>query len=64
MRRMTGRGSPLTFGRSGARVQVESPPDHVTFADVADVEEAKAELLEIIDFLKQATKYQRLDCGS
>src|SRR3990167_4676268 len=39
LRRMTGRGSPLTFGRSGARVQVESPPDRVTFADVADVEE-------------------------
>ena len=60
MRRMTGRGSPLTFGRSGAKVQVESPPDRITFADVADVDEAKAELLEIIDFLKQPGKYQRL----
>jgi cell division protease FtsH len=60
MRRMTGRGSPLTFGRSGAKVQLESPPDRVTFADVANVEEAKAELLEIVDFLKQPAKYQRL----
>src|SRR5919204_517230 len=60
MRRMTGRGSPLTFGGSGAKVQVESPPDRLTFADVADVEEAKAELLEIVDFLKQPAKYQRL----
>jgi cell division protease FtsH len=61
IRRMAGgRGSPLTFGRSGAKVQVESPPDHITFADVADVEEAKAELREIIDFLKQPDKYQRL----
>jgi cell division protease FtsH len=61
MRRMMGgRGSPLTFGRSGAKVQVESQPDRVTFADVADVEEAKAELLEIVDFLKQPAKYQRL----
>jgi cell division protease FtsH len=60
IRRMAGRGSPLTFGRSGAKVQVESEPDRVTFADVADVDEAKAELLEIIDFLKQPDKYQRL----
>ena len=61
MRRMMGgRGSPLTFGRSGAKVQVESQPDRVTFVDVADVEEAKAELLEIVDFLKQPAKYQRL----
>jgi cell division protease FtsH len=60
MRRMTGRGSPLTFGRSGAKVQVESSPDRITFADVADVDEAKAELLEIVDFLKQPAKYQRL----
>src|SRR5262245_43536121 len=60
MRRMTGRGSPLTFGRSGAKVQVEPTPDRITFADVADVEEAKAELLEIVDFLKQPAKYQRL----
>jgi cell division protease FtsH len=59
-RMMTGRGSPLTFGRSGAKVQVESQPDRITFADVADVEEAKAELLEIVDFLKQPAKYQRL----
>src|SRR5262249_13156369 len=49
-RMMTGRGGPLTFGRSGAKVQVESPPDRITFADVADVDEAKAELLEIVDF--------------
>jgi cell division protease FtsH len=61
VRRMAGgRGSPLTFGRSGAKVQVESPTDRVAFADVADVEEAKAELLEIVDFLKQPDKYQRL----
>jgi cell division protease FtsH len=59
-RMMAGRGSPLTFGRSGAKVQVESQPDRITFADVADVEEAKAELLEIVDFLKQPAKYQRL----
>src|SRR6516164_6219650 len=31
-RMMTGRGSPLTFGRSGAKVQVESQPDRITFA--------------------------------
>src|SRR5579862_5740873 len=48
VRRMTGMRGPLTFGRSGAKVQVESPPDRVTFADVANVHEAKAELQEIV----------------
>jgi len=46
----------MQFGKSRARVYVE-PATGVTFADVADAEEAKEELQEIIDFLRQPEKY-------
>ena len=46
----------MQFGKSRARVYVE-PATEVTFADVADAEEAKEELQEIIDFLRQPEKY-------
>src|SRR6201999_600733 len=47
------------FGRSRAR-RVEGSDTHVTFADVAGIDEAKAELTEVVDFLKHPEKYQRL----
>jgi cell division protease FtsH len=47
------------FGRSRAR-RYETPGDPVTFADVAGIDEAKAELTEVVDFLKHPKKYERL----
>jgi cell division protease FtsH len=47
------------FGRSRAR-QYEPTGDRVTFADVAGIDEAKQELSEVVDFLRDAEKYRRL----
>jgi cell division protease FtsH len=47
------------FGSSRAR-RVEGGDQKITFADVAGIEEAKAELTEIVDFLKNPARYQRL----
>ena len=49
----------LSFGRMGAR-PVASEQPKVTFADVAGADEAKAELQEIIEFLKDPAKFQRI----
>jgi cell division protease FtsH len=47
------------FGRSRAR-RYEAGGDPVTFADVAGIDEAKAELAEVVDFLRNPDKYRRL----
>jgi cell division protease FtsH len=47
------------FGRSRAR-RYEPSGDRVTFADVAGIDEAKDELSEVVDFLRDAGKYRRL----
>jgi cell division protease FtsH len=47
------------FGRSRAR-RYEPTGDKVTFADVAGIDEAKAELNEVVDFLRKPDKYRRL----
>ncbi len=47
------------FGQSGARLYNPEHPD-TTFVDVAGIDEVKAELVEIVDFLKKPEKYQRL----
>jgi cell division protease FtsH len=49
----------LSFGKSRARLQPDSARK-VTFADVAGVEEAKEELKEVIDYLRDTSKYTRL----
>ncbi len=49
----------MSFGRSRAR-RVEADDQQVTFADVAGIDEAKEELTEIVDFLKNPDKYLRL----
>ena len=54
-----GRGGALGFGKSRARLLTEKT-ERVTFEDVAGIEEAKGELYEIVDFLKDPQKYQRL----
>lgn len=52
-------GNALSIGQSKAKVYVEADT-RVTFADVAGVEEAKTELKEIVDFLKDPQGYGRL----
>jgi cell division protease FtsH len=47
------------FGRSRAR-RYEASGDKVTFADVAGIEEAKDELSEVVDFLRNPDKYRKL----
>jgi cell division protease FtsH len=54
-----GAGGLMSFGRSRAR-RVEAPEQPVTFADVAGIDEAKEELSEIVDFLRNPEKYLRL----
>ncbi|MDO8213574.1 ATP-dependent zinc metalloprotease FtsH [Conexibacter sp. CPCC 206217] len=59
MLRRGGAGGAAGFGRSRAR-RVEPTEQRITFADVAGIEEAKDELVEIVDFLRQPQKYRRL----
>ncbi len=54
-----GAGGALSFGQSKAKIYDRSK-DRVTFDDVAGLDEAKTELLEIIDFLKNPQKYRKL----
>ncbi len=55
----SGGSAALKFGKSRAKVMLETSPK-VTFADVAGCDEAKTELHEIIDFLKDPQKFARL----
>jgi cell division protease FtsH len=55
-----GQSAALTFGRNRAKIYDQSKGLNVSFEDVAGVDEAEAELVEIIDFLKTPEKYQRL----
>ncbi len=50
----------LGFGKSRARLMVPEQGNRVTFDDVAGIDEAEAELQEIVDFLKSPDKFQRL----
>ena len=61
MRRMQNGGTKgiFSFGKSKAKLLNENMPK-VTFDDVAGADEAKFELLEVIEFLREPTKFQRL----
>jgi cell division protease FtsH len=60
MRQMqVGGGKALSFGKSRARLMTDSQ-EKVTFEDVAGIEEAKEELAEIVDFLRDPKKFTRL----
>ncbi len=62
MRRMQGGAGPrgiFSFGKSRAKMLNEGAPK-VTFLDVAGADEAKMELMEIIEFLKEPSKFQKL----
>jgi cell division protease FtsH len=58
-RYLSGGTSPLTFGRSRHKVYAQKDM-HITFRDVAGIDEAVAELREIVDFLKNPERYQAL----
>lgn len=58
-RAQAGAGAALTVGKSKARIYSEGNTG-VTFADVAGIDEAKEELKEIVDFLKDSAKYTRV----
>ena len=60
MKRMGGGGAGLMqIGKSKAKVYIEKKTG-VTFADVEGIDEAKEELVEVVEFLKTPEKYQRL----
>ena len=61
MRQMQGggRGGAFSFGKSRARMLDESN-NQVTFADVAGCEEAKEEVCELVEFLRDPSKFQKL----
>jgi cell division protease FtsH len=58
-RRMSGSRVASGMGRAGAR-RYSPGRETVTFADVAGIDEAKQELTEIVDFLREPDKYRRL----
>ena len=61
MRQMQGgsKGNPLSFGKSKAKLLSESQVK-TTFADVAGCDEAKEDVVEMVDFLRDPSKYQKL----
>jgi cell division protease FtsH len=59
VRWLSGGNSPLTFGRSRHKLYAEKDLA-ITFKDVAGIDEAVAELREVVDFLKSPQKYQKL----
>jgi cell division protease FtsH len=61
MRQMQGggRGGAFSFGKSKARM-LDEANNQVTFADVAGCDEAKEEVKEVVDFLKDPQKFQKL----
>ncbi|MEO8396515.1 MAG: ATP-dependent metallopeptidase FtsH/Yme1/Tma family protein, partial [Chloroflexota bacterium] len=56
----TGQDQAMSFGRSRARVVRDMERPQVTFADVAGADEAKQELAEVVEFLKEPEKFIRL----
>jgi cell division protease FtsH len=55
-----GQQGVLSIGKSKAKVYVEGDSGKVTFTDVAGVEEAKTELVEVVDFLKDPARFTQI----
>ncbi len=55
-----GGANPFDFGKSKAKMFDETNKSAITFEDVAGLEEAKTEIMEIVDFLKTPARYQKL----
>ena len=63
MRRNSGGGAGggiMNVGKARAQMSDKNSKERVTFKDVAGLEEAKVEIMEIVDFLKKADKYKEL----
>ena len=60
IRKMGRGGEALQFGRNRAKIYNRTQREKATFSDVAGVDESRAELVEIVDFLRTPEKYQRL----
>ena len=50
----------MNVGKARAQMSDKNNKDRVTFKDVAGLEEAKVEIMEIVDFLRKADKYKAL----
>src|SRR6266545_861413 len=59
MKKMGGQSGLMQIGKSKAKVYIEKKTG-ITFADVAGIDEAEEELVEVVEFLKTPEKYQRL----
>ena len=59
MRKLGGAGGPMQFGRSRGRLCADEELD-ISFSDVAGIDEAVEEVKEVVDFLNNADKYQKL----
>ena len=57
--KMQGGGGPMGFGKSKAKM-VNKDENKITFKDVAGIDEAKADISEIVDFLKDPERFRRL----
>ena len=57
--RQSGSGSMFSFGKAKAK-QYQPTTERVTFADVAGIDDAKDELAEVVDFLRDPEKYRKL----
>jgi cell division protease FtsH len=60
MRRVSAKSGPLSVGKNRAKIYDENVNGKVSFEDVAGVEEARGELVEIVEFLKKPDRYQAL----